>query len=615
MRDSHPPAAGPSGRRLYLRLLREMLAYWRSFAIALVAMVLVAATEPAIPMVLQKVVSSFETRDLGHTPLLAGLLVLVFLVRGGATLTSATALARIAAKLVMDLRVRMFSRLLVVPIVFYDRHRSGDLSSKITYDATQVMQAATNVVLVLVRDSLAVLGLVGWMVYLNWRLTLIALAAAPLVVAVVLYLSDRLRRMSRLLQTAMGEVTHASLEGMEGRQVIRSHGAEAGQRERFRATANRARRFQVRFEFTAAANPPIAQFITACALAAILIVSARHFESGRITLAEFVSFFTAMGMLFAPLKRLTRINGQLQTGIAAAGSVFGLMDESAEPDRGERDLGQARGLVEFRAVSFRYRRGKEGGVHAVDLRIEPGETVALVGASGAGKSTLARLLLRFYEPDSGAVRVDGVDVRELSMEGLRRNVAFVGQDLFLFNDSVAANIACGAAAPEREAVIEAARNAHALSFIEALPHGFDTLVGERGSLLSGGQRQRLAVARAFYKDAPILVLDEATSALDTATEQVVQAAVERLRNRRTTLIIAHRLSTVRSADRIAVLERGRLLDVGRHEALLGRCPVYATLIREQLAGLDPAGPGAPAAPDPRCAATAPRRAGHPVSPA
>ena len=585
MLDSSPPANGPSGRRLYLRLLREMLAHWRPFAIALVTMMLVAATEPAIPMVLHKVVSSFETRDLSRTPMLAGLLVLVFLVRGSATLTSAAALAGIAGKLAMDLRVRMFARLMVVPMAFYDRHRVGTLSSKITYDATQVMQAATHVVLVLVRDTLATLGLLAWMFYLNWQLTLIALAAAPLVMVVVLYLSDRLRRMSRLLQTAMGEVTHASLEGMEGRKVIRSQGAEAGQRERFRATVHRARRFQVRFEVTSAANAPIAQIITACALAVILIVSARHFDAGRITLAEFVSFFTAMGMLFAPLKRLTRVNGQLQTGIAAAGSVFGLIDEGPEPDRGTRDLGQARGLVEFRAVSFSYRHGKADGVRAVDLRIEPGETVALVGASGAGKSTLASLLLRFYEPDSGVISVDGTDVRELRLASLRRNIAFVGQDLFLFNDSVAANIACGVAAPEREAVIAAARNAHALAFIEALPRGFDTPVGDRGSLLSGGQRQRLAIARAFYKDAPILVLDEATSALDTATEQAVQVAVDRLRNRRTTLIIAHRLSTVRGADRIAVLEQGRLIDVGRHEALLGRCPVYATLIREQLAGL------------------------------
>ena len=582
MVDPHPPAAGPSGRRLYLRLLRGALVHWRVFAVALVAMVLVAATEPAIPIVLQHVVSSFETSDLDRTPLLGAALVLVFLVRGAATFGSATALAHIGGRLAMDLRVRMFARLMEVPIAFLDRHNSGALSSKLTYDATQVMQAATSAVVVLVRDTLAILGLMAWMIYLNWQLTLIALAAAPLVSMVVLYLAARLRRMSRLLQTTMGEVTHTSLEGIEGQKVIRSHGAQDYERERFRAIANRARRFQVKFVSATAANAPIAQLITACALAVILIVAARHFEAGRITLADFVSFFTAMGMLFPPLKRLTNVNGQLQTGIAAAESVYGLIDEGAEPGRSGREIGAVEGRVEFRGVSFRYTGEREGSLHEVDLRVEPGETVALVGASGAGKSTLASLLLRFYEPDSGTICLDGIDIRELNAASLRRQIAFVGQDVVLFNDTVAANIAYGVGAPAPEALIEAARNAHALSFIEALPRGFDTPIGERGSLLSGGQRQRLAIARAFYRDAPILLLDEATSALDTSTEQSVQAAIERLRARRTTLVIAHRLSTVRGADRIAVMDRGRLLDTGRHEALIERCAVYAELTRRQL---------------------------------
>ena len=590
MADSHPRAGGLNGRRLYLRLLRETLAHWRVFALALVAMVLVAATEPAIPIVLQHVVSSFETGYLDRTPMLAAVLVLVFLVRGAATFTSATALASVAGKVVMELRVRMFAKLMEVPIAFHDRHHSGALSSKLTFDATQVTQAATNAVLILVRDTLAVSGLVGWMVYLNWQLALITLAAAPLVSMVVLYLAARLRRMSRLLQAAMGEVTHASLEGIGGQKVIRSHGAQDHARERFRAVANRARRFQVKFTSATAANAPVAQLITACALAVILIFSARHFEAGRITLAEFVSFFTAMGMLFPPLKRLTNVNGQLQTGIAAAESVFGLIDEDPEPGHSGRELARAEGHVEFRSVSFRYPGKQRDSLREVDLVLEPGETVALVGASGAGKSTLVSLLLRFYEPGSGTIRLDGIDIRELSAASLRRHIAFVGQDVVLFSDTVAANIAYGTAAPVREAVVEAARNAHALSFIQALPQGFDTPIGERGSLLSGGQRQRLALARAFCKDAPILVLDEATSALDTATEESVRAAVERLRNRRTTLVIAHRLSTVRSAHRIAVLDRGRLLDAGPHETLLARCPVYAALARHQLAAPDAEAP-------------------------
>ncbi len=556
--------------------------HWRIFAVALVAMVLVAATEPAIPIVLQHVVSSFETSDLDHTPLLGAALVLVFLVRGAATFGSATALASVGGRLAMDLRVRMFAKLMEVPIAFHDRHNSGALSSKLTYDATQVMQAATGAVVVLVRDTLAILGLMAWMLYLNWQLTLIAAAAAPLVSLVVRYLAARLRRMSRLLQATMGEVTHSSLEGIEGQKVIRSHGTQAFERERFRAIANRARRFQVKFTSATAANAPIAQLITACALAVILVVAARHFEAGRITLADFVSFFTAMGMLFPPLKRLTNVNGQLQTGIAAAESVYGLIDEDPEPGRGGRELGPVEGRVEFHGVSFRYSGEREGSLRDVDLLIEPGETVALVGASGAGKSTLASLLLRFYEPDTGTIRLDGIDIRELDVASLRRQIAFVGQDVVLFNDTVAANIAYGIGAPSPETLTEAARNAHALSFIEALPQGFDTPIGERGDLLSGGQRQRLAIARAFYRDAPILILDEATSALDSSTEHSVQAAIDRLRARRTTLVIAHRLSTVMSAERIAVLDGGRLVDTGRHEALTERCPVYAELTRRQL---------------------------------
>ena len=575
--------AGPKGRRLYLRLLREALVHWRIFAAALTAMVFVAATEPAIPIVLQHVVASFETSDLDRTPLLGAALVLVFLVRGAAAFGSATALASVGGRLAMDLRVRMFARLMEVPIAFHDRHNSGALSSKLTYDATQVMQAATNAVVVLVRDTLAILGLTAWMFYLNWQLTLIALAAAPLVSVIVMYLAARLRRMSRLLQATMGEVTHASLEGIEGQKVIRSHGTQGFERERFRAIADRARRFQVKFVAATAANAPIAQVITAGALAVILIVAARHFEAGRITLADFVSFFTAMGMLFPPLKRLTNINGQLQTGIAAAESVFGLIDEGAEPGRRGRDIGSVEGRLEFRALSFRYPGEREGSLHDVDLVIEAGETVALVGASGAGKSTLASLLLRFYEPDAGSILLDGIDIRELNAASLRRQIAYVAQDPILFNDTVAANIAYGVSTPAPEALTEAARNAHALSFIDAMPQGFDTPIGERGGLLSGGQRQRLAIARAFFRDAPILVLDEATSALDTQTEQSVQAAIDRLRARRTTLIIAHRLSTVRSADRIAVLDRGRLIDAGEHDALIERCSVYSELTRRQLA--------------------------------
>ena len=573
-----------SARQLYLRLLRHVVPYWRAFGLSLLAMVVLAATEPAIPALLQKVVGGFENRDIGAVPWLAGLFVALFAIRGTAAFASAVTLAWVAGRLVLDLRAAMFDKFTTLPTRFYDDHNSGVLASKVTFDATQVMEASTHVVTVLVRDTLAILGLLAWMVYLNWPLTLVALAAAPIVVSVVLYFSKRLRRMSQRLQETMGEVTHVSLETIEGQKVIRTFGAQAHERTRFVDTVNRARRFQVKFAAAAAGNAPIAQLVTAVSLAAILIISARQFEAGAMNLADFVSFFTAMGMLFSPLKRITGVNGRLQKGIAAAGSVFQLIDEPSEPDRGTREIERASGRIAFHSVGFRYALEGPHALHDIDLIIEPGETVALVGPSGAGKSTLANLIPRFYEPSAGAILLDGIDTRELRLDSLRRNIALVSQEVVLFNDSVAANIAYGHDPREhRDAIVAAARAAHASDFIDGLAQGLDTRIGERGVRLSGGQRQRLAIARAFFKDAPVLILDEATSSLDTASERRIQAALEELRVGRTTLVIAHRLSSIEMASRIAVMKDGQIVDFGTHLELLKRNPLYAALYRFQFA--------------------------------
>ena len=580
------PRAG--GRALYLRLLRRVLPYRRTFALGLAAMVVLGATEPAIPALLERIVGSFEERALDGVLVYAALFLGVFLVRGLSSFLSVFALESVAARLVMDLRQDMFARLIRIPAPAYDDAASGSFISKVTFDAQQVTGAATRAVTVLVRDSVAVIGLLGWMLWIDWKLTCIALAAAPAVIAIVVYFGRRLRRMSHGLQRTMGDVTHVLQESIEGHKVVKVFSGQAYEARRFTDAANRVRRFQVKFASAAAATAPIAQMATAAALALILLLSAARFESGAIAISDFVSFFTAMALLFSPIKRLTGINAQVQQGIAAAASVFALIDAPVETDAGRVRMRRAEGRVEIEAVTFRYPGAERPALDSVGFTIEPGETVALVGPSGSGKTTVAGLIPRFHDPDRGRVRLDGADVRRLTLESLRANVALVSQDVVLFDDTVAANIAYGAAAgAPREAVTAAAHAAHALEFIEAMPQGLDTVIGERGVKLSGGQRQRLAIARAILKDAPILILDEATSSLDGGSERYIRDAVETLRAGRTTLVIAHRLSTVEGADRIVVLDRGRVADVGTHAELLARNGLYAGLYRFQFSRRGP----------------------------
>ena len=570
-------------KAIYLRLLRRVLPYWRTFALGTAMMIVLGLTEPAFPAILDMVVSSFEQRALDGAPLHAALFLGVFFIRGLSSFLSVVALESVAARLVLDLRQDMFDRLMRIPAPAYDNVASGSLISKVTFDAQQVTQAATHAVTVIVRDSVAVIGLLGWMLWIDWKLTLIALATAPIVIAVVVYFSRRLRRMSHGLQRTMGDVTHVLQESIEGHKVVKVFSGQAYERRRFTDAANRVRRFQVKFVAAAAATAPIAQMITAIALAIILLLSASRFMGGALTISDFVSFFTAMALLFSPLKRLTRVNARIQKGIAAAASVFALIDASVETDTGSVRIQRADGRLELDSITFRYHGEGRPVLDSVSITIEPGETVALVGPSGSGKTTIAGLIPRFYDPSGGCVRLDGVDLRDLTLESLRANVALVSQDIVLFDDTVAANIAYGAAAgAPLGAIVDAARAAHALEFIEAMPQGLDTLIGERGVKLSGGQRQRLAIARAVLKDAPILILDEATSSLDSESERYIQDAVEKLRAGRTTLVIAHRLSTIEGADGIVVMEHGRIADIGTHAELIKRNGLYAGLYRFQF---------------------------------
>ena len=570
-------------RAIYLRLLRHVAPYWRVFALGTAMMIVFGLTEPAFPAILEMVVSSFEEQTLGSVPVYAALFLGVFLVRGVSSFLSTFALESVATRLVLDLRRAMFDRLMRTPAPAYDNVASGTLISRVTYDAQQVTDAATSAVTVLVRDSVAVLGLLGWMLWIDWKLTLVALVAAPVVMVIVVYFSRRLRRMAQGVQETMGDVTHVLQESIEGHKVVKIYSGQGYETRRFTDAANRVRRFQMKFAAAAAATAPIAQMVTAIALAIILLLCAQRFEAGAIAISDFVSFFTAMALLFSPIKRLTRVNALIQRGIAAATSVFAMIDAAVETDSGSVRIPRAEGRLDLDAVTFHYHEGAGPALDAVSLTIEPGETVALVGPSGSGKTTIAGLIPRFHDPDGGRIRLDGVDLRDIALESLRANVALVSQDIVLFDDTVAANIAYGATAgAPREAIVEAARTANALEFIGAMPQGMDTVIGERGVKLSGGQRQRLAIARAVLKDAPILILDEATSSLDSESERHIQEAVETLRAGRTTLVIAHRLSTIVSADRIVVMERGRIVDIGTHAELMARNGLYAGLYRFQF---------------------------------
>ncbi|HEY5700540.1 MAG TPA: lipid A export permease/ATP-binding protein MsbA [Gammaproteobacteria bacterium] len=574
-----------NGKRIYLRLLHHALPYWRVFLVAILSMVVLAITEPAIPALLKPTFdSSFVDKDLDTVALMAVLVVVLFTVRGLSSYLSALTLAWVASKVVMDLRSRMFEKLLSLPSSAFDHHTSGSLISKVTFNAAQVTEACTQVVTILVRDSIAVMGLLAWMLYLDWKLTLIAVVVAPIIIVVVRYFSRRLRNVSTALQENMGGITHVLQESIEGQKVVRSFGGQEYEKNRFDKAANRVRQLEVKFASAASANAPVAQFVTAIGLSVMLYLAAIQVKEGTLTIGTFVSFFAAMGLVFSPLKRLTGVNGRLQKGIAAAQSIFALIDEGSEPDSGTKEIPRARGKIEFDNVDFGYGENRQPALKNVSLLIEPGESIALVGASGSGKTTLVNLILRFYHPDKGRILLDDTPLEELTLKSLRGQTALVSQDIVLFNGTVAENIAYGPLSScSRSAIIDSARSASAMAFIDALPKGLDTEVGENGVRLSGGQRQRLAIARAFLKDAPVLILDEATSSLDSAVEKDVQAALSELRRNRTTIIIAHRLSTIEDADRIVVMNEGRIVETGTHATLLEKNSLYAGLYRFQFA--------------------------------
>ncbi len=573
----------------YKRLLRHVRPHWRIFLVSILGTVILAATQPAMPYLMKPLLDgSFVEKDPQMIILVPLLLVGLALIQGLATIVSSVAMESVATKVVFNLRERMLQKLLVLPTRFYDNNSAGVVLSKVTYDVEQLTTTASYVIVTLIRDSLSILGLLGLMLYLNWKLTLIAFALIPAVTFFVRVVSKRLRTINRSLQKRMGGMTHVLEEVIAGHKVIKLFGGQAHEAKRFFESANKVRQFKMKAVLAHSSSVQMNQLVAVCGLALMAYLAAQQSAAGGFTVGEFVAFFGAMAMTLSPLKKLTAINNELQRGLAAAESVFELLDEQPEPDRGVADLPSPKGLLEWRNLEFRYGESSDDEEAAptlgdIQLRVAPGENIALVGPSGSGKTTLASLIPLFYRPSRGQILIDQTDISELPLSVLRSNVSLVSQDVFLFNDSIRANIAYGSSSQATEQQIrEAARAANALEFIEQMPEGFDTTIGDNGVRLSGGQRQRLAIARALLKDAPILILDEATSALDTESEQLIQEAMERLRSGRTTITIAHRLSTIENADRIVVLKDGRIVETGSHQELLAQSGLYKKLHQLQF---------------------------------
>jgi subfamily B ATP-binding cassette protein MsbA len=585
MRDNDAMTTSPTGRGLYLRLLRHVWPYRAALLGGIAAMIVGGLADASIVKLTGPLINElFVERNRELALLLPLGIVAVFLVSGLASFTAGFLNQWVATKVILDLRRAMFAKILRLPPSYFDEVTTARLVARFTNDVNNLAEASTGVLTVLVRDTVTIAALVGILLWSNWRLTLIALAIIPPIGIVVRLFSRRLRTMSREGQRAVGGVAEVLDEAIANQRVVRVFGGQAYEEKRFEEAAKRIRRFNMKHAVAAAATVPVTQVIVACAIAAIIYLAAGQAFAGNTDVGSFIEFIAAVGLLLQPLKRLTGVNEQLQRGLAACESVFALIDEADEEDTGTVTLERARGAIELRDVTLSYRGGSRPALARVSLRIQPGETVALVGPSGSGKSSLIHLLPRFYRPDSGSITLDGHPLETLTLESLRRQIALVSQNVVLFNDTVAANIAYGRADRVwREEIERAAQAAHAMEFIRALPQGLDTEIGENGAKLSGGQRQRIAIARAILKDAPLLLLDEATSALDTESERAVQAALEALMRGRTTIVIAHRLSTIEKADRIVVLAQGSIVEAGSHRELLERAGVYAGLHRMQFA--------------------------------
>lgn len=594
-----PKAPADSSLKIYLRLLSYVRPFIGWFAISMLGFVIFASTKPMMAAMLKYFVDGLTDSDaavLQGLPLLDGMdlsfgvplmLVAIAAWQGVGSYLGNYYIARVSMGLIDSLRRALFDNLLRLPNSYFDNTNSGHLVSRITYNVTMVTGAATDAIKTVVREGLTIVFLFAYLLWMNWKLTLVMVLILPLIGLMVQSASRKFRKQSRKIQATMGDVTHVASETIQGYRVVRSFGGEAYETERFREASVDNMNKQLRMFKTSAVFTPSLQFVTFSAMSVLLglVLLLR----GDATAGDLVAYITAAGLLPKPIRQLSEVSSTIQKGLAGAESIFEQLDTPHERDDGKREISRVSGRIDVRNLSFSYPGGERKVLDDVSFTAEPGQMVALVGRSGSGKSTLANLIPRFYQHSEGEILLDGVSIAEFSLRNLRRHIALVTQQVTLFNDTIANNIAYGdlAGAP-REAIERAAEAAFAREFIERLPRGFDTLVGENGVLLSGGQRQRLAIARALLKDAPILILDEATSALDTESERHIQAALDKVMQGRTTLVIAHRLSTIEKADMILVMDQGCIVERGTHSELLARNGHYARLHAMQFEDEGPA---------------------------
>ncbi|AOE87805.1 lipid transporter ATP-binding/permease [Pseudomonas sp. TCU-HL1] len=587
------PHSSASSLKIYFRLLGYVRPYTGMFLISIIGYIIFASTQPMLAGILKYFVDGLSNPDavlfpdvpyLRDLKLLQAVPLLIILIAAWQGLGSYLGnyfLARVSLGLVHDLRLALFDSLLSLPNRYFDRHNSGHLISRITFNVTMVTGAATDAIKVVIREGLTVVFLFGYLLWMNWKLTLVMVAILPLIALMVSSASRKFRKQSKKIQVAMGDVTHVASETIQGYRVVRSFGGEPYESGRFNSASQSNTRKQLQMTKTSAVYTPMLQLVIYSGMAALMFLVL--FLRGDASAGDLVAYITAAGLLPKPIRQLSEVSSTVQRGVAGAESIFEQLDEEPEVDRGTTERERVSGHLQVRNLSFQYPGTDKPVLLDINFDAEPGQMIALVGRSGSGKSTLANLIPRFYHHDQGQILLDGVDIEEYRLRNLRRHIALVTQQVTLFNDSVANNIAYGdlADAP-REDVERAAEAAYAKEFVDRLPQGFDTEVGENGVLLSGGQRQRLAIARALLKNAPVLVLDEATSALDTESERHIQAALDRVMDGRTTLVIAHRLSTIEKADLILVMDQGRIVERGNHAELLAMNGYYARLHANQF---------------------------------
>ena len=574
---------------VYRRLLSYLRPHWLVIGGAVLASAVYASADSVVPLLFRQVIVHLEqtTRSAVSPTWIPLAIVVLFPVRGAMDFLLVYGLNWVGRSVIRDLRSDLFHQYLSLPATFFDRSASGTLISKLTYNTEQVAEAISTAVVVLVRDSLTIALLFGVMVYMSPQLTLVIVVIGPIVGLLVGYMSKAFRRYSTRIQNTMGNVTRVAEQMLHAHRIVKIFEAQDYERRQFDKDNSGNFRLNLRLTATRAAGDALTQLVVALGMAALIFFALSGWLGRSLNASVFVGFITAMGMVLAPLKRLVKINVAVQRGIAAADSIFAVLDEAVESDAGERIAGTVQGHVQYRGVSFRYAPNAEPVLRDVEIDVPAGTRLAIVGRSGSGKSTLVNLLARFYPVGDGRILLDGKDISGLRLADLRRQISWVGQEVVLFDGSIANNIAYGALSGCSRADVErAAEAAYVTEFARALPGGLDARVGERGVLLSGGQRQRIAIARALLKDAPVLVLDEATSALDAESEKIVQAALQRLMQGRTSLVIAHRLDTVQGADQIAVISDGEIVEVGSHADLLARAGHYAALYRSALLATD-----------------------------